>query len=44
MRRIEHSAIIALSPNTRTSSPTSYRFPWPAAGYALSVTVVGGGR
>ncbi|MFY9808165.1 MAG: hypothetical protein WAK86_12970 [Pseudonocardiaceae bacterium] len=44
MRRIEHGALMALSPDTRKSSAVPYQSQWREPGYALTVTSDGGGR
>ena len=37
MRSIEHGALLALSPNTRTRFPAPYRSAWLVSGYLLIV-------
>ncbi len=44
MRRIEHGAHTALSPDTRKSSPVPYRPRWLVPGYPITCALIGGDR
>ncbi len=44
MKSIEHSAVTALSPDTRKGSAVPYQFPWLVPVDALTLSSIGGGR